>query len=301
MGEDAMSGITVAIPTYNRGAILVETIERLLALEPKADEIVIVDQTPAHPPEIAAKLETWARAGQIRWERLCQPSVPAAMNHALRIASQPVVLFLDDDLIPDSALAGVHLRANGDGIWAVVGQVLQPGEEERHFEESHLHRGAVRDLDFPFSHDVATDVENVMAGNLSVVRERALSIGGFDERFLYAAYRFESDFARRVIAAGGRIRFEPAAKIRHLKLPTGGVRSHGDPRRTPAPTHSAGDYLFAMKHVPSFWPYAARRFRQNVFTRYTLAHPVAIPMKAIAEIRGLILARRLARRESFAP
>jgi GT2 family glycosyltransferase len=295
-----MSGITVAIPTYNRGAILVETIERLLALDPRADEIVIVDQTPAHPPEVAAKLAAWSRDGQIRWERLEKPSVPAAMNHALRIATQPVVLFLDDDLIPAPPLAGEHLRAHGEGIWAVVGQVLQPGEEPGHFEEGRLHRGALRDLEFPFSHDTAGDVENVMAGNLSVVRERALSIGGFDERFLYAAYRFESDFARRVIAAGGRIRFDPRAQIRHLKLPTGGVRSHGDPRRTAAPTHSAGDYLFAMKHVPAFWRYAARRFRQNVFTRYTLAHPIAIPMKAVAEIRGLILARRLAR-ESFTP
>lgn len=294
-----MSGITIAIPTYNRGAILVETIERLLALEPKADEIVIVDQTAAHPPEIAAKLEAWSRGGQIRWERREKPSVPAAMNHALRIASQPIVLFLDDDLIPETSLAGEHLRAHAEGIWAVAGQVLQPGEEPRHFEESRLHRGDLRDLEFPFSHDTTTEVENVMAGNLSVVRERALAIGGFDERFLYAAYRFESDFARRVVAAGGRIRFEPRAQIRHLKLPTGGVRSHGDPRRTAAPTHSAGDYLFAMQHVRAFWRYAGRRFRQNVFTRYTLAHPVAIPMKAVAEIRGLILARRLIRRESF--
>jgi len=294
-----MSGITIAIPTYNRGPILVETIERLLALDPRANEIVIVDQTPEHPAPIKERLEAWSSGGQIRWERLEKPSVPGAMNHALRIAAQPIVLFLDDDLIPDSSLAGEHLRAHGDGIWAVAGQVLQPGEEPQHFEESRLHRGALRDLEFPFRHDVAMDVENVMAGNLSVVREQALAIGGFDERFLYAAYRFESDFARRVIAAGGRIRFEPRAQMRHLKLPTGGVRSHGDPRRTAAPTHSAGDYLFAIKHVPAFWRYAARRFRQNVFTRYTVTHPIAIPMKAVAEIRGLILARRLARRESF--
>jgi GT2 family glycosyltransferase len=296
-----MSGLTIAIPTYNRGAILVETIQRLFALEPRPDEIVIVDQTAAHSPDVTARLAAWAGGCQIRWERLEKPSVPAAMNHALRIARHPIVLFLDDDLIPGTSLPGEHLRAHGDGVWAVAGQVLQPGEEPEHFEENRLHRGALRDLEFPFRHDAATDVENVMAGNLSVVRERALSIGGFDERFLYAAYRFESDFARRVIAAGGRIRFEPSATIRHLKLPTGGVRSHGDPRRTPAPTHSAGDYLFAIKHVPAFWRYAARRFRQNVFTRYTLTHPVAIPMKALAEIRGLILARRLARRESFAP
>jgi GT2 family glycosyltransferase len=181
-------------------------------------------------------------------------------------------------------------------LWAVVGQVLQPGEEPLHYDDALLHRGALRDLEFPFHHDAAADVENVMAGNLSVVRELALSIGGFDERYLFAAYRFESDFARRVIAAGGRIRYEPRAQLRHLKIPTGGVRAHGDPRRTAAPTHTVGDYLFAMTHVPHFRRYAARRFRQNVFTRYTLTHPLVIPLKAIAELRGWLLARKLARR-----
>jgi len=293
-----MSGITVAIPTYNRGAILVETIERLLALDPRADEIVIVDQTAAYPPEVQTRLQGWSADGSIHWIQLPKPSIPGAMNHALRAAKYPIVLFVDDDVIPSSTLAAEHERAYGENVWAVVGQVYQPGEERAHFDEARLHRGALRDLEFPFNHDSALDVENVIACNLSVDRDRALSIGGFDERYLFAAYRFESDFARRVIAHGGRVRFEPRAGVRHLKIPTGGVRAHGDPRRTASPAHSAGDYLFAMTHVPAFWPYALRRFRQNVFTRYTLRHPLAIPLKATAELRGYLLARRL-RRESF--
>ena len=48
----------------------------------------------------------------------------------------------------------------------------------------------------------------------------------------------------------------------------------------------------------AFWSDVWRRFRQNVFTRYTLRHPLAIPLKATAELRGYLLARRL-RRESF--
>jgi GT2 family glycosyltransferase len=333
-----MSSVTIAIPTFNRGAILVKTIERLLALDPPAAEIVIVDQTPWYPPEIERQLTNWSSGGAIRWIRLQKPSIPGAMNHALRIATQPIVLYVDDDVIPSPHLVAEHEAAYAAGtlaiaphvipsvserpgraggainnvpaaisrarhdsagaIWAVVGQVLQPGEEVEHFDDARLHRGALRDLEFPFNHDAATDVENVIACNLSVDRERALSIGGFDERYVFAAYRFETDFARRVIAAGGRIRFEPRAHVRHLKIPTGGVRAHGDPRRTAAPTHAVGDYLFALEHVPHFWRYAARRFRQNVFTRYTLVHPAALPLKALAELRGVALARRLARESS---
>lgn len=290
-----MSGITIAIPTYERGPVLVETIERLLQLTPPAAAIMIVDQTPSHAPEIEGKLEGWSAAGAIRWIRLPVPSIPHAMNEALRRATTPRVLFLDDDIIPDPALVAAHEAAFTAGVWAVAGQVLQPGEEPSAAHPADAHRGTLRDLEFPFHSDAACDVENVMAGNLSVARELALLIGGFDENFTGAAYRFESDFARRIVAGGGRIRFEPRASIRHLKAPTGGVRTHGDHRSSAATSHSAGDYYFALQHIRPFTPYALSRLARNVATRYHLLHPWAIAPKLVGEIRGYLLARRLHR------
>jgi GT2 family glycosyltransferase len=135
-----------------------------------------------------------------------------------------------------------------------------------------------------------------MAGNLSVKRDRALAIGGFDENFVGAAYRFETDFAMRIAAAGGKIWFEPGASLRHLQLSTGGLRSYGDHRSAPVPAHSAGDYYFALHHLPRFWRYAATRVVKNVATRYLATHPWLIPAKLIGEARGLLLARKLHRK-----
>ncbi len=73
-----MTGVTIAIPTFNRGTILVETIRQLLALEVPADEIVVVDQTPVQPPEVAAALAQWDADGSIRWIRLPKPSIPSS-------------------------------------------------------------------------------------------------------------------------------------------------------------------------------------------------------------------------------
>jgi GT2 family glycosyltransferase len=289
--------LTIAIPTFNRGRVLCDTVEMLLSLEPPADEILIVDQTPEHPPGVAARMADWESAGSIRVIRLPQPSIPKAMNTALLEARQKFVLFLDDDVIPSSHLVERHLSALREpGVWAVAGQVLQPGEEPRHYDEAVLHGGALPDLEFRFHHDTACDVQNVMAGNLSVDRSRALAIGGFDENFVAVAYRFETDFARRLIAAGGRIRFAAEASIRHLKTPGGGVRVWGDHRTSTSPMHSTGDYYFARHHVPRFWAYVLRRLIRNVFTRFHLKHPWAIPGKLIGELRGLALASRLARR-----
>jgi GT2 family glycosyltransferase len=290
--------LTVAIPTYNRGLILCDTIDLLLRLEPLPDEIVIVDQTPQHPPAVEARLREWEAQGLLRVVRLPKPSITHAMNTALRVARHHHVLFVDDDIIPSSDLVLAHSRALAEpGVWAVVGQVLQPGEEPRHFEERELRKGPLRDLEFRFNHDRSCDVQNVIACNLSVDRTRALEIGGFDENFVDVAYRFETDFALRVVAAGGRVRFDAQASVRHLKIAGGGVRTWGDHRSSSSPAHSVGDYYFALKHVPAFWSYVALRLKKNIATRFHLRRPWTIPPKTLGEFRGLIKARSLSKKE----
>jgi GT2 family glycosyltransferase len=278
MGEATM--ITIAIPTFNRQQIAVETIVRLL---PFGAPIVVVDQTPT-PYEPLASLP-------IRLIRLPEPSIPHAMNIAVDAAATDLVLFLDDDVIPSPTLVDAHTAAHRDAaVWAVVGQILQPGEKPQRVQQP------PDDLEFRFHADETRLVTNVMAGNLSVKRARFLQLGGFDENFVGVAYRFESDFALRAAAAGGKILFEPRASIDHLKLPTGGLRSYGDHRTSASPMHSAGDYYFALHHRPPLWRYALRRLRSNVLTRFHAKHPWTMPAKLIGELRGLLLARRLYRR-----
>jgi GT2 family glycosyltransferase len=278
--------ITVAIPTYNRGVIVAETVRRLLELDPPPEAIIVVDQS----VEENKPLAEWHRQGRIRLIRLDKPSIPHAMNVALLAATTPVVLYVDDDVEPEPGLIAAHERAHSDeSVWAVVGQILQPGEEPQHFERPE------DDLEFHFNHDTGCFVANVMAGNLSVKREHAIDAGGFDENFVGVAYRFETDFALRLVAAGGKVWFSPEAGLRHLKLASGGLRSYGDHRSSPSPAHSAGDYYFAMHHRPPLLRYALRRLRRNIVTRYHLTHPWTIPTKLIGEVRGWLLARRLAR------
>jgi GT2 family glycosyltransferase len=272
--------ITIAIPTYNRQETVVQTIERLL---PFGAPIVVVDQTPA-PHEPLAALP-------IRLIRLPEPSIPHAMNIAVDAAETDVVLFLDDDVIPSAALLDAHAAAQRDpNVWAVVGQILQPGQKPERLNQPD------DDLEFRFNADEPRAVTNVMAGNLSVKRARFIELGGFDENFVGVAYRFESDFALRVVAAGGTILFEPRASIDHLKLPSGGLRSYGDHSTSASPMHSAGDYYFALHHHPPMWRYALRRLRANVATRFHLRHPWTVPAKVIGELRGIALAKRLYRR-----
>ena len=292
-----MRRLSIAIPTYGRDAVLIETLRHVLALDPRADEVLVVDQTPRHDDAAESQLEAWSREGAIRWIRLERPSIPHAMNEALRQGTSEVVLFLDDDLIPARDLVARHRAAiktrHAD---AVVGQILQPGEGAIALDDRE--RTRLDDLGFAFNSDSGTPVTNVMAGNLAVRRERALAIGGFDENFTTTAYRFETDFAWRLLDAGGTIWFEPSASIHHLKADRGGLRVWGEHLRSASPAHSTGDYYFALMNLPraSLPRYVAKRIRGNAFSRFDVTHPWWIPVKLVREARALFQAIALKRR-----
>jgi GT2 family glycosyltransferase len=290
------SDVSVAIPTYERGVVLLETLRAVMAQCP--GEIVVIDQTPAHPPDVQVSLEALELEGRFRWERLSPPAIPPAMNAGLLRATRPLVLFLDDDIVPAPGLVAAHTAAYEDeATWAVAGQVLQPGEEPSPARPCRTH-GFRAHLDFVFRSCERALVTNGMAGNLSVRRERALAVGGFDENFEGAAYRFETEFCRRLCRAGGTILFEPAASIKHLRAPRGGTRMLGGHLTSASAAYGVGDYYFALRGEGGAerWAYLACRPFREVATRFHLRRPWFIPVKLLGELRALLRASQLVRR-----
>jgi len=287
------SEISVAIPTFQREGVLVATVEAVLAQGPR--EILVVDQSPRHDPETERTLESWSSRGTIRWMRLRRPSITRAMNTALSNASALVVLFLDDDIEPDRGLLASHAESHGDDdVWAVAGQVLQPGEMPAS-QPADLTEDLGASLRFRFNSTSPAWIRNGMAGNLSVRRDRALAIGGFDENFVGVAYRFETEFCRRLCDAGGKILFQPRASIRHLRYASGGTRAFGNHLTSPSPAHGVGDYYFALRRGVSLevLRYAVRRPFREVLTRFHLSHPWWIPVKTVGEMTAFLWAMAL--------
>lgn len=287
--------ITVAIPTFGRDEVLVDTIGQFLAQAYRAAEILVMDQTPVHSADVAARLATWNASGDIRWLRLAAASQPRALNQALLEATQPVVLFVDDDIRIDALFVEAHWRAHSEpATWAVAGQVLQPGQTElRGWTRRPSRPATFADVGFAFNSDTPTLVENGMSGNLSVRRDRALRVGGFDENFQPpVSYRFDLEFCRRLTRAGGHIRFEPKARIHHLRCERGGTRSGGGHLTSPSPLHGVGDYYFALRQGLTLASVAhvMRRPIREVATRFHLSHPWWIPVKLVGEFRALALA-----------
>lgn len=292
--------ISVVIPTCGREQVLLDTVEsvlRLGALLPAFSELLVIDQSAAHTHAVSSQLADWHAAGAVRWIRLPAPHLTQAMNVGLLRARSEIVLFLDDDVVPDPGLLASHVEAHSrqSAPAVVVGQVLQPGEVA--VEAPYRPTGGPlrRFLDFPFNSTAGCHVENAMAGNLSVRRTTALAVGGFDTRFTPpVASRFETEFAKRAIAHGERIWFEPSATIRHLRAPAGGTRLLGSHLSSALPCFGMGDYYYALRIGRGLERllFIARRPFREVRTRFHLKHPWFIPVKLIGEVRALTAAVR---------
>jgi GT2 family glycosyltransferase len=170
----------------------------------------------------------------------------------------------------------------------VAGRVFQPWDRKGNSLETSGR--------FRFSSSEERWIDEFMGGNFSVKRSRALELGGFDENFVEAAYRFEAEFSHRLLAAGGRIWFEPQASLRHLKSGAGGIRSFGNHLKTVKPGHTVGEYYYFLrcrKGLRLLGRLAARPFAA-VKTRHHLRRPWWIPLTLIAEARAFLWAVRLA-------
>jgi glycosyltransferase involved in cell wall biosynthesis len=287
-GEPEVSGLSIVIPTYRREAVLVDSLRQLLRLRSAAEEIIVVDQTDQHELLTQQQLQNLHNSGAILWLRRNQPSIPAAMNAGLLVAQNSIVLFLDDDIRPDEALIAAHRRAQLMFPGLVAGQVLQPGEKPLALEPGQP---------FIFKSSAPALINEFMGGNFSIRRDCALALGGFDENFVGAAYRFEAEFAHRYTRRHGPIHFEPAASIDHLQASAGGTRAYGHHLRTVNPEHSVGAYYVWLRTRGSrWWLSMLLRPLRSIRTRHHLRRPWWIPLTLLAEIRGLLKALQLSAR-----
>jgi len=289
MNKEPVSGatsslpITIAIATFRREQVLIDSIDHLLRLVPSAAEILVLDQTREHLPQVGSLLNGWNASGQIRWLRLPEPSIPGAMNQGLVEARNDIVLFLDDDIVPYADLLAAHVNAHRNGHRLVAGRVLQPWDDDL----PNASWGANQ-----FASTERREIEEFIGCNFSLRKREALELGGFDENFVRVAYQFEREFADRWRAQGGKIQFCPDAAIRHLKAKSGGTRTYGEHLTTLSPGHSVGAYYYLLRSSLAerrVFEFVGRLFR-SVMTRHHLRRPWWIPITFLAELAGMLWA-----------
>jgi len=213
--------ISVIVPTYQRPELLTACLASLAAqdVEPSLFEVLVVDD--ASGPATVTVLEEAARhQSNLRW--VSQPAnrgPAAARNRAISMATAPLLLFIDDDVVAAPTLISKHLRLHESlgPQQGVVGLIeWLPSLRVTPF---------MRWLDSTtFQFNFANMVPGPQADaprcfytcNLSMKKALLDSVGGFNEQFPYPAYE-DTELCVRLVEAGFELRYEPAALGWHAR------------------------------------------------------------------------------------
>lgn len=242
--------ISVIVPTYSREEPLRDTLKDVLQQDYPAFEVLVVDQTPVHQPEIQAYLQELTDTEKIQWFRVNWASLPGARNYGVRRACGEIILFIDDDVQIPSGFLAAHARnyLEHPEVGAVAGRVFDRMKLADSGNNQKIEDLPPEAMDpgiawyyIDLVHTVKPQrVLTARGCNMSFRRTIFTQDGiWFDERFWGSAVREESDFCLRLRQTGLQIWYDPSASLVHLGEETGGC--HDISTRSP-------QYQIALYH-----------------------------------------------------
>jgi GT2 family glycosyltransferase len=217
--------VSVIIPTYNRPAALLQTLEDLREQTRPPDAILVVDQSRddnGAPLDLAAAVGQFPRVRYIYQE---EPNAQKARNRAIAAAKGDILILLDDDVRLGRTFVECHLRnyEQDPTLDGVAGQVLSKNvPPTRELPDSYQWPGNGW-MFFPLNFAERRPTINWPSCNASVRRSVALKVGGFDENFV-RTHCDDTEFSWRLHQHGARIVFDPDASVVHLLVQSGGRR-----------------------------------------------------------------------------
>jgi len=286
--------VAVAIPTCNRERILINTLEQVLAQNPPADEILVIDQTVEHESETEEYLAKAHDTGRIRWIKHSPPNLNGARNRALWETICDILIFIDDDVELVPSFIKKHVKNYKDNtVIAVAGRTIQACGNIPEKKATPW----VTPLGYkPFALNGTRRLEgvaNFIGANHSVRVVSARALGGYDENYIGPMYN-ESDMALELCKQGGKIVFDPEAEVYHLMTSEGGTRRK---KGTPEYMMSYSAIYFHLKHFFPKWYFWKNilflQFRRRVFYKKNLKRPWRLPWAILSYGYSLLLAVKL--------
>jgi glycosyltransferase involved in cell wall biosynthesis len=223
------SGVTIAICTHDRPALLERALESVVRQATAPDEVLVVDNA---APDGATRALVEGRFPGVRYVIEPVPGLDFARNRALTEARGDILAFLDDDAVAAPEWADALRRNFADPMVVICTGRIEPlsldTEGQRVFEANGgFSRGSVRvrlpdDAARPLhgrSAPLIAWAVSVGCGcSYAVRRDAARALGGFDEALDLGAVLpggGDHDLLWRALQSGGRVVYEPEALAWH--------------------------------------------------------------------------------------
>lgn len=212
---DSDLAASVVMPTHGRRRSLLRVLRSLGRQSAPADtfEVIVicdgdVDGSARACRELAADVPFALRV-------LEQPNQgPAsARNNGVAAARAPLIIFLDDDVLPDEQLVAAHLRAQaGQDRRVTIGPLLPPPDVRLNAWGAWEERTLCRQYDDMMAGHYQATRFQFYTGNASVLKQHILDVGGFDPSFRRAE---DVELALRLDEHGLHFVFLPEARGWH--------------------------------------------------------------------------------------
>jgi GT2 family glycosyltransferase len=270
--------LTVVIPTHKRPDLL-EILLRSLAkqtLDAEAYEVVVVDDG-SRDSTSSVLSAAQSFLPNLTWKVLDRGRGPAAARNAgVAMAKGALILFVDDDIEATPDLLATHLHIQNearDASLGVLGRVdWHPSLEITTFMKWLDSSG------LQFAYDtwlrpgpVDPPVGAFYTANVSVPRRLLEDVGGFNERFPFAAYE-DMELAWRMWKRGFRMDYHPEAQAYHTRpidLTTFRARMAKVGESAVLLGAVQPDFPLEADHTPQRWgdPGVLRRLKLAALTR----------------------------------
>jgi GT2 family glycosyltransferase len=250
--------VSLIIPTYNRQEIVFQTLQYIKQQSISGFEVVLVDQTESND----SNLNNFKDDGfKYKYLKIKETGLPNARNVGAENAKGDILIFIDDDSIPDSDLIQSYMNLFNDyekDKFCIGGRIIE--KNTNMFKENNLIVGGwitwygktLKNFDTVKS----GECEWASGGNFGLTKDLFIEAGGFDPNFIGTAVLEDGDFGYAVKKIGGRVYYYPEPVIEHLRIPTGGVRQNNPAK---------GMFYRAHNTVYFFRKYGRRRFLCFVF------------------------------------
>jgi GT2 family glycosyltransferase len=209
--------LSIVIPTIGRKRTLPRVLERLehqTAPRQSFEVLVVIDAGEPDPEGVEATIG--ARGFALRVLRGELAGASGSRNAGWRAADAPLILFVDDDVLPEPALVAEHLawhRRHPEQAVGVLGHVRW-ADELRVTPFMHWLENGVQ-FDYPNIAGIEAGWGRFYTANASVKRALLERVDGFDaERLPFG--NEDLDLAYRMSKHGFRLIYNRAAGAEHL-------------------------------------------------------------------------------------
>jgi GT2 family glycosyltransferase len=212
----ARPAVSVVIPTFNRRERLLRVLAELSQQTTTAPFEVIVVSDGSDDGTVEA-LKSFELPIDLRWASQSNQGPATARNRGVEMAEAPIVLFLDDDVVPDPDLVGAHLAAHERSCphAVVIGPMLDPPDHQMSPWVRWEQRMLSKQYDALVGGRYGPTFRQFYTGNASMPRRDVLDAGGFDTTYRRAE---DVELGIRLWDRGASFAFDPEARGYHYAV-----------------------------------------------------------------------------------